>query len=241
MNVGVGFRGFVGLLHLAAMVVAMTTMSSAAPTFISQDPRLPNPDRPYVMRERAVYGPVVAIDDLTISVANPAQLDTPSLNSQGDWAFDSTFDVNYSAILIIGLAPPRFVTGMGSARAMGVAPGDGPILASLVYDTELLALDLSDPPGFRFRESPTLQSTGVTTVEDPCPVCGAPFIGFVISSYFDVFSEVSIDGGATWNPAASSFRIEQIPEPGTLSLASICCIGVWWSALSRKRPGGPRH
>jgi hypothetical protein len=241
MNATSGFGKRVGLLHWASTFFALTAPISAAPTFFSLDPRLPNPDRPYVTRERAVYEPfLVAIDDLTVLVANPAQLDTPSPNSQGNWEFDSTFDVNYSAILSIGLAPPRFVTGTGSARAVGVAPG-GPILAPLVYETELLALDLSDPPGFRFRESPVLQSTGITTVEDPCPVCGAPFTGFRISSFFDVFSEVSINDGATWIPATGSFRIEQIPEPGTRSLASICCAGVWSSALSRKRAGGPRR
>jgi hypothetical protein len=178
---------------------------------------------------------LVAIDDLTISVANPAQLDTPSPNTKGNWEFDSTFDVNYSAILSIGLAPPVFVTGTGTAHAVGEAPGDGPIFAQLVYDTELLALDLEGPPGFRFRESPSLRSTGITTVEDICPVCGGPFIGFRISSYFDVFSEVSIDAGATWIPANDSFRMEQIPEPATIWLAGICGGVVWWKALRPKR------
>jgi hypothetical protein len=235
MNASFGFRSFVGLRHAAVIVSTLAVPSSAAPTFISLDPRLPNPDRPYVMTHGVDYDTFIGLDDLRIWVANPAQLDTPTPNAQGDWEFDSTFDVHYSAILSIGLAPPRQVTGMGSARAVGVAPGGGPILAPQVYDTELLALDLDDPPGFMFRESPVLPSRGVTTIEDPCPVCGAPFIGWRISSYFDVFSEVSNDG-VTWLPASSSFRIEQIPEPGTIWLVSICGAGIWSRALSRKRP-----
>jgi hypothetical protein len=237
----IGLGKLIEVLRSAAMVFAIAAPSSAAPTFISHDPRLPNPDRPYVMREGAVYGPLVAIDDLMFSVANPAQLDTPTVtNLRGDWEFDSTFDVNYSAILSIGTAPPRLVTGTGLAHAVGIAPGGGGILSQRAYNTELLALNLNAPPGFMFRESPVLRSTGVTTVEDLCPVCGPPFPTLRISSFFDVFSEVSIDGGTTWIPAAGSFRIEQIPEPATVLLVLVYGAGIWWSALSRTRSCGPR-
>jgi hypothetical protein len=224
---------------VALALFGLARCALAAPTFISHDPRLPNPDRPYFMQEGAVYGPFIAVDDLRISVANPAQLDRPTvINLQGDWAFDSTFNVHYSAILSIGTAPPRFVSGTGFAHAVGVAPGGGPILAPRVYNTELLALDLNYPPGFTFRESPVLRSMGITTVEDLCIVCGSPILTLRISSNFDVFSEVSIDGGTTWIPAAGSFRIEQIPEPGTVYLVSICCAGIWAAALRRKRAHG---
>lgn len=240
MKSSFGFKSFVGL-YAAVIVFMLAAPSSAAPTFQSFDPRLPNPDRPYVMQEGASYGPVVGLDDLVISVANPEQLDIPTTNVEGNWEFDSTFDVHYSAILSVGLGPPIPVTGIGSAHAVGEAPGHQPILASLVYETELLAFDLQDPPGFRFRESPTLRSMGVTTVGDLCPICGAPIIGFQISSFFDVFSEVSIDGGTTWLPASSSFRIEQIPEPATIWLLAICGSGIWWAAPGRKRShGAPR-
>ena len=42
------------------------------------------------------------------------------------------------------------------------------------------------------RESTTLASTGQTTIDS------APGGGFMISSFFDIFTEVSLDGGATW-------------------------------------------
>jgi hypothetical protein len=225
---------------LAAILIAIAAPAFGAPTFFSSDPRLPNPDRPYVMQERAHYGPLVAIDELTIQVANPEQLDFPTRTPEGAWEFDSTFDVNYSAILSIGLAPPVFVTGTGTAHALGETPANQPLHATLVYDTELLALDLVGPPGFRFRESPTLRSTGVTTVDGFCPVCDGPFFGGYISSFFDVFSEVSIDGGTTWVPASGSFRIEQIPEPATFWLVPICGAGIGWQALSRERRAARR-
>jgi hypothetical protein len=138
--------------------------------------------------------------------------------------------------LSIGLAPSRFVRGTGLARAVGVAPGGGPILAPQIYDTELLALALDNPPDFMFRESPVPRSTGITTVENACPFCGAPITLYRISSYFDVFSEVSIDGGATWIPASNSFRIEPIPEPASVWLVSISGAGIWSTSLSRRCP-----
>jgi hypothetical protein len=50
------------------------------------------------------------------------------------------------------------------------------------------------PPGTMLRESPTRQSLGLT---DIAPDPG----GFRIDSFFDVFTELSIDGGQTWIPS----------------------------------------
>src|SRR6185369_6360743 len=55
-------------------------------------------------------------------------------------------------------------------------------------------------------ESPTLQSTGQTTVR---PVAG----GFMISSFFDVFTELSTDNGVTWMPAQQSAHVELRNDP----------------------------
>ena len=66
------------------------------------------------------------------------------------------------------------------------------------YDTELLQLDISGgnlPPGMLLRESPTLASTGKTAIS---PASGG---GFVIDSFFDVFTELSTDGGGSWTPS----------------------------------------
>jgi hypothetical protein len=70
-----------------------------------------------------------------------------------------------------------------------------------VYDTEMLQLDLSGgtlPAGVTLRESPTLKSTGLTVVTD----IGAG--QFRYSSFFDVFTELSTDGGQTWQSSTSS-------------------------------------
>ncbi len=67
------------------------------------------------------------------------------------------------------------------------------------YDTEILSMNLSGgtlPTGFMIRESPSLQSSGITIIE----LSGS---GFDIASFFDVFTEVSLDGGSSWIPESN--------------------------------------
>ena len=72
------------------------------------------------------------------------------------------------------------------------------------FDTEMLSLDLSgDSPSFgpiMLRESPTKQSLGKHTIA-PDPR------GYRVSSFFDVFLELSTDDGQTWTPANRSMRV----------------------------------
>jgi hypothetical protein len=96
------------------------------------------------------------------------------------------------------------------------------------YDTEMLSLDLTglyQSSGglapFMLRESPTLASVGqhmVTPAGDGT---------YFISSFFDVFTELSLDGGQTFYPASSSFRlnIASVPEPPALLLAALGATG----------------
>jgi hypothetical protein len=77
------------------------------------------------------------------------------------------------------------------------------------FDTEMLQLDITGgslPAGMKLRESPTLQSTGQTTVRS---VPG----GFMISSFFDIWTELSTDGGLSWQPAQQPGHVEMRPDP----------------------------
>jgi hypothetical protein len=65
------------------------------------------------------------------------------------------------------------------------------------FDTELLSLEITGgelPPGVRIRESPTRPSMGATSL---MPVAGGMQM---IGSFFDVFTELSVDGGMTYAP-----------------------------------------
>lgn len=101
------------------------------------------------------------------------------------------------------------------------------------FDTEMLAMDLtgSSPLGpFMIRESPTLRSTGRTTITD---LGGGDFR---IDSFFDVFTEMSIDGGATWFPDLNGpAHVTLVPEPGTLTLCGLGALGLAVIGWRRRR------
>ena len=75
------------------------------------------------------------------------------------------------------------------------------------FSTEILQLDLSGGgQPVMLRESPTLHSTGQTKLRE------SPSKGYRVSSFFDVFLELSVDGGTTWTPADNSVRLETKPK-----------------------------
>jgi len=80
------------------------------------------------------------------------------------------------------------------------------------FVTEMLSLNLSGggmPPGVMIRESPTLNSHGQTSIQ---PNSGQ----FQIDSFFDVFVEMSLDGGQTWGPATAPMHIVLQPVSSSI-------------------------
>ena len=103
---------------------------------------------------------------------------------------------------------------LASARITGLL--DAP--PTHTYATEMLSLNLVGLPfGAMIRESPTLPSSGGHTIVD------SGLGVFQINSFFDVFTELSLDGGATWTPATGSVHIQN-PEPGSLSLLATAAL-----------------
>jgi hypothetical protein len=80
------------------------------------------------------------------------------------------------------------------------------------YNTEMLQLRLYGgtlPNGLMIRESPTLPSLGRASAR---PIPG----GHMVDSFFDVFTEISVDGGQTWTPAEFLTRMELAVDPSSL-------------------------
>ena len=76
------------------------------------------------------------------------------------------------------------------------------------YDTEMLNLSAAGgglPSGIQIRESPTRAGTGSTTVR---AVPG----GYMVSSFFDIYIEVSTDG-ITWEEASAPAHVELRSDP----------------------------
>ena len=198
------------------IVAAIYTPALALDSFRSIDNRLPNPDRPYAMTGNTVAfpsSPPFELSELQFQPANSSQLDIPTLNKDGQLEFDSSFDISFTAVISFGDGPAHPVSGNGTAHAIGMAPAE---TNPQVFDSELLTLNLfgsSTDSGLMLRESPTLPSKGVTTRENLCPMCLSPVTNWRISSFFDVFAEVSMNGGSTWTPGDSAIHIEQVTSP----------------------------
>src|SRR5204863_6996918 len=86
-------------------------------------------------------------------------------------------------------APAHVMLGVASSTDSG---------ATRYFNTEMLTLDISGgslPAGVMVRESPSKASLGRTSIRQN-PATGQ----YMISSFFDIFTEISVDGGATGCP-----------------------------------------
>ena len=90
------------------------------------------------------------------------------------------------------------------------------------FQAEIVEMSLDGNAGghtVQIRESPSLESTGQTTMTD---------LGddtFQVESFFDVFTELSVDGGE-WVAAEGPVRLNLVPEPATsaLLLVGMACV-----------------
>ena len=88
-----------------------------APSFLTTDSRLPNPDRPYDMQDGRVeflQAHDMGLYDLKFQALDANQLDIPMVNREGNWEFDSKYDIAYEAHVSFGLGPVHRVIGRGS-------------------------------------------------------------------------------------------------------------------------------
>ena len=86
------------------------------------------------------------------------------------------------------------------------------------FNARITGLDLSGTFNSHTAQAmlnPDMESTGVTTINE------APEGGFLVTSFFDVFGELSIDGGSFVPGPPRHADLNQVPEPATFGLVAI--------------------
>jgi hypothetical protein len=118
--------------------------------------------------------------------------------------------------------PASFPVSM-DGRVQTVSLNKGPADTTGTFVTEMVGMSLSGtgptPPFVMVRESPSRPSLGSTRITD---------IGgglYHIDSFFDVFTEISFNGGSNWFPSTGPTRVNLVPEPSSVLIAALALIG----------------
>ena len=150
---------------------------------------LPPPNGAYVSpaQYHALFAAGIVLKDVSHSFFTQS-LHPPSAGGSNTHSFNSKIEMEISTD-----GGGTFTHASVSAPVtVGISRvGDG------LYDTEMTSLSTTLPNGVMIRESPSLQSRGGVSVQDNGDG------SFKISSFFDIFPEVSLDGGASWNGSTS--------------------------------------
>lgn len=184
-------------------------------------------------------GPTQYQDSATGGII-PTEMVSMSLTSHGDpvtvppggssFAVDSFFDIFYE----IDFEVDSFFDVFTELR---VTPGEQTETVG-TFATEILSMDLSsspDPPELQgpviVRIDPSRMSTGHVTVLKRGDST------YQVDSFFDVFTELTLDDGTTWNPSLGPTplqgSINVVPEPSTLAL--LVCAGMALALLRVRR------
>jgi len=146
---------------------------------------------------------------------------------------DSFFDI-YIEVSTDGGTSWKKKSGQGQMSTKfhgGPTAGDIQMFDSQVdFMLSELPVQGGDPIAIMIRESPTRASSGGGS----CAALGGGGGGgggYMIDSFFDIYLEVSTDGGQRWSEAAQSARIDGLPEPATLALLGAGVAGL----LARRR------
>jgi hypothetical protein len=146
------------------------------------------------------------------------------------------FSSGLDGMVSINGGPDMPIVMNGDVRT--VAYGKGPGDTTGTFDTEMLQMNLIGG-GVMIRESPSRPSLGKTSITDIGPPGGGgpPDDGYHIDSFFDVFTELSLDGGQTWipksGPRATRVHLGGVPEPTSFVLLALGVFSV--CGIARRR------
>jgi uncharacterized repeat protein (TIGR01451 family) len=155
---------------------------------------LPAPNDAYVSPAQwhALYGQGIVIKNVSHKFFTGSLL-PPTSGVTNIHSFNSILDLDISTDGGNTFQSVRANAPVQVSVANASASTDNPL-----YDTEMTSLNLTGlPNGIMVRESPTLPSRGMTQINSQSDGT------FKVNSFFDIFTELSLDGGATWSPATN--------------------------------------
>ena len=208
-------------------IMTITALLSVNATGWAQGLDTPSPDLPpdgkYITLEEyfeySPFGVIMAGPVLTPLVGTTVR--TPVGNDEQE-----TFDAILDAVEIgLGLGPIQLTGPVVTYTT------ERNLSATGTFATEIISADLSGntPLGpVIIREDPNRASPGSTGITD---------IGgglYHIDSFFDVFTEFSVDGGGTWIASDYAVRMFLVPEPATLGLMLLGIIAALPHRLGRR-------
>ena len=224
-------RRIVAAVLAAFALVLLSGASALAQGVETDDPSLPPKDGVYLSPDD-VHANYTGTDlDLVLEqpqhkpIADQAQREDVGPDELE--TFDSVVDAFVSGETPFGPLPltPVQLTGPVQVLTLGKV---GNVTGT--FQTEMISMSLTGNMGgipVEIRESPTQPSQGVTTITD---LGGGQFR---IDSFFDVFTELSVNGGPFMPDLNGPSRMElhpAVPEPAGLGL-----IGVTLLALRKRR------
>ena len=157
---------------------------------------------------------------------------TSMINGMGQ-AIDSSITMNAAIYTNNGGVPGTFLANLMLGGPIGI------LYAGRTSDTELgmfpSTLTELDLTGMFLGHSLEVMLT-------PTPSGGPTTVAqfgsdFKVSSFFDVFAEISIDGRPPVAGPPRTFTLTAVPEPGSISLLALGVVGV--IGKLRQRLGGP--
>ena len=199
-------------------ITALLAMSAAGSTqLITTSPDLP-PDGDYVSPDE--YHTYLAMGIVLDDPIHRPILDRATREDIGGDELE-TFDSIFSAVEInLGLGP---MTLQGPTQVITYGKTGN---TTGTFDTEIIAMSLTGigpgpfGPPIMVRQDPNRATLGQTTITD---------IGgglYQIDSFFDVFTELSVNGGASWIASDTSTHMRLTPEPATLvTLVTLVIMG----------------
>lgn len=194
-------------LVVSAVALAVLAAGPAAQAYWQGDEKVPSPAYQTDPGLPLIYANGIMAKNTVFTATSDRALANPG----GPFTIDSFFDI-FTEVSTDGGGTWMPMTASNVLAQIAYMPT---VLGVQDYDAEVLLLNGNLPVGVMIRESPTRASRGRTTI------ASLGVADYDCDSFFDIFTEISLDGGQSWAPSQAPLHLMGTPEPATLSLLAV--------------------